>query len=144
MTDDSHPGPEPPPGNAKYIMVFVALCVLTAASFFTYSEGWPWKEHPEVGRTFMMAVSCTKAALVILFFMHLKYETGAWKYVLTIPAAMMSVFLVMALVPDVMLRGRRAAPEQFPNIPNPALAQPVDAAAEHPPAAAADHGEASH
>ena len=33
---------------------------------------------------FMMAVSCTKAMLVILFFMHVKYEAN-WKYVLTIP-----------------------------------------------------------
>ena len=33
----------------------------------------------------MMAVSCTKAMLVILFFMHVKYEAN-WKYVLTIPA----------------------------------------------------------
>ena len=32
----------------------------------------------------MMAVSCTKAMLVILFFMHVKYEAN-WKYVLTIP-----------------------------------------------------------
>ncbi len=34
----------------------------------------------------MMAVSCTKAMLVILFFMHVLYEAN-WKFVLTIPAA---------------------------------------------------------
>ena len=51
----------------------------------------------------MMAVSCAKALLVILFFMHLKWEAN-WKYVLTIPAAMMSVFLVLMLVPDVGCR----------------------------------------
>jgi len=38
-----------------------------------------------------------------LFFMHLKWEAD-WKYVLTIPASVMSVFLVLALVPDI---GRR-------------------------------------
>jgi cytochrome c oxidase subunit 4 len=50
-----------------------------------------------------MAISCTKASLVILFFMHLKYEAN-WKYVLTIPAGMMSIFLMLMLVPDVGMR----------------------------------------
>ena len=53
----------------------------------------------------MMAVSCTKALLVILFFMHVKYEAN-WKYVLTIPASIMSMLLILALVPDVGLRMR--------------------------------------
>ena len=76
-------------GVAKYVYVFLALCVLTGASFFTYSDSWPFHDQPNIGRAFMMAVSCTKAMLVILFFMHLKYEAN-WKYVLTIPAAFMS------------------------------------------------------
>ena len=49
-----------------------------------------------------MAVSCTKAMLVILFFMHLKWEAN-WKWVLTVPASLMSMLLVLALVPDVGL-----------------------------------------
>ena len=92
-------------GLAKYIYVFVALCVLTTASFFTYSDMWPFHDQPSIGWAFMMAVSCTKAMLVILFFMHVKYEAN-WKYVLTIPASIMSIFLILALVPDV---GRRFA-----------------------------------
>ena len=51
----------------------------------------------------MMAVSCCKAMLVILFFMHLIWEAN-WKWVLTIPASCMSLFLVVALVPDVGMR----------------------------------------
>jgi cytochrome c oxidase subunit IV len=98
-------------GIAKYIYVFLALCVLTGASFFTYSNAWPWHDQPQVGRTFMMAVSCTKALLVILFFMHLKYEAD-WKYVLTIPASIMSMLLILALVPDVGLRMRTYSPER--------------------------------
>lgn len=90
-------------GLARYIYVFIALCILTGASFFTYSEYWPWQDDPQVGWAFMMAVSCTKAMLVILFFMHVKYEAN-WKYVLTIPAGMMSIFLLLMLVPDVGLR----------------------------------------
>jgi cytochrome c oxidase subunit 4 len=95
---ESHHG-----GLAKYIYVFLALCVLTGASFFTYSDAWPFHDQPQVGWAFMMAVSCTKAMLVILFFMHVKYEAN-WKYVLTIPAGMMSIFLLLMLVPDIGLR----------------------------------------
>ena len=48
----------------------------------------------------MMAVSCTKAMLVIMFFMHLLWEAN-WKWVLTIPASFMSIFLMLMLVPDI-------------------------------------------
>ncbi|MFO0868218.1 MAG: cytochrome C oxidase subunit IV family protein [Pirellulales bacterium] len=95
----------------KYLMVFLALCVLTTMSFFTYSSYWPFHDTPAVGWVFMMAVSCTKAMLVISFFMHLLWEAN-WKYVLTIPASLMSVFLVVSLVPDVGQRTRYYAEER--------------------------------
>jgi len=100
-------------GLAKYIYVFIALCALTTCSFMTYSDFWHerWGDTPAVGWVFMMLVSCTKALLVMLFFMHLKSEAD-WKYVLTIPASIMSLFLVLALVPDVGLRMRRYSPER--------------------------------
>ncbi|HEY4232753.1 MAG TPA: cytochrome C oxidase subunit IV family protein [Lacipirellulaceae bacterium] len=88
-------------GNGKYIAVFFALCILTTASFFTYSSYWPFNK--EVARAFMLAVSCTKAMLVIMFFMHLYWEAN-WKWVLTIPASFMSIFLMLMLVPDVGMR----------------------------------------
>jgi cytochrome c oxidase subunit 4 len=99
-------------GIKKYIYVFLALCVLTGASFFTYSSYWPFHATPQIGWAFMMAVSCTKAMLVILFFMHVKYEAN-WKYVLTIPCAFMSVFLVLMLVPDIGMRGRWVSEERL-------------------------------
>lgn len=121
-------------GIAKYVYVFLALCVLTGASFFTYSEFWPYHHLPAVGWTFMMAVSCTKAMLVILFFMHLKYE-ASWKYVLTIPAGIMSVFLVLALVPDIGLRSRHYAEERIEFTATPAteheLVEEEEAHLEH-------------
>lgn len=98
-------------GVGKYMMVFLALCGLTTLSFFTYSRFWPFQDTPVVGWVFMMAVSCTKAMLVICFFMHLIWEAN-WKYVLTIPASLMSVFLVVALVPDVGQRTRYYAEER--------------------------------
>ena len=105
-------------GIAQYIYVFIALCVLTTASFFTYSSYWPFHAQPMIGWAFMMAVSCTKAMLVILFFMHVKYEAN-WKYVLTIPAAFMSIFLILALVPDVGMRGRSLAEERVLHMAEP-------------------------
>jgi caa(3)-type oxidase subunit IV len=88
-------------GVGKYLVVFVALCVLTSMSFFTYSRYWPFDKH--VAWAFMMAVSCTKAMLVVMFFMHLLWEAN-WKWVFTVPASCMSIFLVLMLVPDVGMR----------------------------------------
>lgn len=108
-------------GVGKYIYVFAVLCVLTAASFWTYADWpvtWPYHRQPAVGWAFMLAVACTKAMLVILFFMHVKYE-ASWKYVLTIPPAIMSLLLMCALVPDIGKRfdtaigGRTPAEERL-------------------------------
>ena len=104
---DAHHG-----GSIKtYVVVFLALCLLTTASFFTYSEFWRENFSPQAGWAFMMAVSCTKALLVVLFFMHLLYEAN-WKYVLTIPMVFMSIFLVLMLVPDVGMRMNRVSEER--------------------------------
>lgn len=95
-------------GNGIYIAIFVALCVLTTFSFLTYFDFWRNHVPVEVSRAFMMAVSCTKAMLVIMFFMHLKWEAN-WKWVLTVPASIMSALLIFALVPDVGLRMHHAS-----------------------------------
>ncbi|MBI3464068.1 MAG: cytochrome C oxidase subunit IV family protein [Planctomycetes bacterium] len=116
-------------GIGKYLAVFVALCLLTSASFFTYSRFWPFHDTPQVGWVFMMAVSCTKAMLVILFFMHVKYE-ASWKYVLTIPPAIMAIFLMLALVPDVGLRSRMFSEERKDRMAHPADVAELEAA-EH-------------
>jgi cytochrome c oxidase subunit IV len=87
-------------GIGKYLLVFVALCVLTGFSFLTYFDFWRENVPYEASRALMMAVSCTKAMLVIMFFMHLLWEAN-WKWVLTIPASFMSIFLMLMLVPDI-------------------------------------------
>lgn len=98
-----HPDDHDHGGIGKYVAVFVALCVLTGASFLTYAP-W-WREHVpmEASRALMMAVSITKAMLVIMFFMHLLWEAN-WKWVLTIPASCMSIFLLLMLIPDIGMR----------------------------------------
>jgi cytochrome c oxidase subunit 4 len=90
-------------GIGKYLVVFVALCVLTMCSFLTYFDFWREHVSTHASRALMMAVSCTKAMLVIMFFMHLLWEAN-WKWVLTIPASFMSIFLMLMLVPDVGMR----------------------------------------
>ena len=96
-----HPDDHSHGGIGKYLVVFAVLCVLTGMSFFTYSSYWPFSK--EVAWAFMMAVSSTKAMLVIMFFMHLLWEAN-WKWVLTIPASCMSIFLLLMLVPDIGMR----------------------------------------
>ncbi|RLT02164.1 MAG: hypothetical protein DWI23_07700 [Planctomycetota bacterium] len=105
------PGQHSHGGVGKYLLVFVALCFLTTMSFLTFTSYWPWRNEPHVGWAFMMAVSCTKAMLVVLFFMHVFWEAN-WKYVLTIPAAMMAIFLALMLVPDIGLRNRMVSQER--------------------------------
>jgi cytochrome c oxidase subunit 4 len=97
-----------------YVMVALALVFLTACSYWTYTPFWPFGDNLAIKRTWMMAVSCTKAMLVILFFMHLKWEAN-WKWVLTVPASMMSLLLVLALVPDVGRRMNYASRDRLVN-----------------------------
>jgi cytochrome c oxidase subunit 4 len=139
---DSH-GHDDHGGTGKYVQVFLALCVLTGASFFTYSEYWPFHDTPAVGWAFMMAVSCTKALLVMLFFMHLKWEAD-WKYVLTIPASVMSVFLVLALVPDIGRRVNGFYPYSDERLEYVATQADVDKLVEDSEHAQKAHGDSGH
>ena len=106
-------------GVGKYITVFFALCGLTAISVYVGSFMPGLRvSAPGIMWGAMMAVSCAKASLVILFFMHLKWEAN-WKYVLTVPASIMSVFLMLMLIPDIGLRTRWYAEERWLYAPPP-------------------------
>lgn len=109
--DHAHHGPT---GVGIYVNVAIALLFLTACSYATYTPVWESLigDSVAVKRVWMMAVSCTKAMLVIMFFMHLKWEAN-WKWVLTIPASLMSLFLVLMLVPDVGMRMHKASYERL-------------------------------
>ncbi|MDG2468000.1 MAG: cytochrome C oxidase subunit IV family protein [Pirellulaceae bacterium] len=90
-----------------FSIVFFLLVGLTAISFAV--AGSALMDQPVRGWTAMMIISCAKALLVIIFFMHLKWES-TWKYVLTIPAAVMSTLLVLILIPDIGNRTDDYAP----------------------------------
>ena len=122
---DEHHG-----GVRLFIMVWGGLCVLTAISFAVANSAL--MNTPAVGWALMMAVSCMKAMLVITYFMHLKWEAN-WKYVLTIPASIMSVFLVLMLVPDVGARTKKYSNERW------RYSAPVEKHADESSHAEADH-----
>lgn len=98
-------------GLGKYLAVGAALGVLTAISFAAGSNA-TIMSTPALGWTIMIAVSCMKAMLVMMFFMHLIWEAN-WKYVLTVPASIMSLFLMLMLVPDIGLRTRNYSEERL-------------------------------
>jgi cytochrome c oxidase subunit 4 len=112
-------------GNGKYWVVFVLLCLLTTCSFFTYFDWWDQAIPTSVSRAFMMAVSCGKALLVMLFFMHLIWEAN-WKWVLTVPAGMMSIFLMCMLIPDVGYRTHHYNSSRWLHAPQPVMTDHAD------------------
>jgi cytochrome c oxidase subunit 4 len=124
-----HPGHSA--GIAQYIYVFIALCILTTISFMTSFDWWRANFTPVESRMLMMAVSCMKASLVILFFMHVLWEAN-WKFVLTIPAMLMSIFLILMLVPDIGMRLHHASEEQKFHLAQPKPDVPAPRSAEHP------------
>src|SRR5688572_18095232 len=99
-------------GVGKYVIVFLVLLALTAISFAVGNSPTLRENSPGTMWAMMMAVSCAKAMLVILFFMHILWEAN-WKYVLTIPASMMSIFLLLMLVPDIGRRTERYSEERW-------------------------------
>ncbi|HUG70058.1 MAG TPA: cytochrome C oxidase subunit IV family protein [Pirellulaceae bacterium] len=124
-------------GLGKYLAVGAALGFLTAISFLAGSNE-TIMSTPQLGWTIMIAVSCCKALLVMLFFMHLIWEAN-WKYVLTIPASIMSLFLMLMLVPDIGLRVRNYSEERLLHAAKPVV--PEDHSS--PEGADADHDKAS-
>ncbi len=131
--DDSHHGSH----TGVFITVFVMLCVLTALSFWIANSHL--MDNRYVGWGSMMAVSAAKALLVILFFMHLWWEK-MWKYVLTVPAFIMGVLLVMLLVPDVGFRTQTYSNERRINAP---VAEVVSAEAQAVEASSEPSSESS-
>ena len=131
--DHEHDEHHAPPGSGKYWAVFISLVVLTIVSFLVGNSSALRANAPQVMWAAMMAVSSAKAMLVILFFMHLKWEAN-WKYVLTIPASVMSIFLLLMLIPDIGLRTRNYADERWLYAAEP---EQPHAAEEH---AAEEHG----
>jgi cytochrome c oxidase subunit IV len=131
-------------GVGVYVAVALALVFLTACSYWTYTPFWPFGHEGDaalaIKRLWMMAVSCTKAMLVILFFMHLKWEAN-WKWVLTVPASLMSLLLILALVPDIGQRIRYASRQRLTYSANEPAPEQAIAEPPHEPAGTSGRAE---
>ncbi len=86
---DAHAAHAPVP-NATFVLVWVGLVLLTAVTV-TASVLFPGK----VGIGVAMVVTPVKAALILLWFMHLKYEKPVFKFMFL--SAMLILAIVMGL-----------------------------------------------
>ncbi len=94
-----------PSHGMRWLIVFIVLCALTGVSFWVANSNL-MAENRRFGQVLMLAISCGKAMLVVLCFMHLWWER-AWKFAVTIPALLIAVILTISLIPDIGYRGIR-------------------------------------
>lgn len=81
-----------------YLKIFVALLVLTVLEYFyAYVAAERGFLLLVVG---LMAMAVTKAVLVGMYFMHLKFE-GRWVYYMLVPAGILAMVFIFALYPDI-------------------------------------------
>jgi cytochrome c oxidase subunit IV len=93
IAGDKHHGPT----LQAYLVIFGALCVFTLVSFVVNAT--ISKNSAHAGMAIILGVAVCKAALVGMFFMHLKYE-WAKLYFLIIPVAILCVMMIIVLMPD--------------------------------------------
>jgi len=82
-----------------YLVVFAALSVFTAISFFVNAI---FPKHSMTAAGIIMAVAVVKAFLVGLIFMHLKWDWSKL-YFMIVPAFILGAMLMMVLMPDFVL-----------------------------------------
>jgi caa(3)-type oxidase subunit IV len=83
------------PTKKTYVMVFVWLAVLTAIEVAVAAV--PMPELVQIG--ILVVVAVIKAALVVLFYMHLRYDSFWYWIILIVP-----VFFVMLLTRYLIIR----------------------------------------
>ena len=79
----------------KYVTVAVVLAVITALEIgLALGHFLP----PELTTVILIGFTLTKAALVMLFYMHLKYDSRWYSIVLIFPLFMVVVLFIIVLV----------------------------------------------
>ena len=79
----------------KYVTVAVVLAVITAIEI-TLAMLKPLP--PELTTVLLIGFTLSKAVLVMLFYMHLKYDTKWYSLVLVFPLFMVAVLFIIVLV----------------------------------------------
>ena len=75
-------------GYATFVKVWLALVVLTATLVGLSATG-----SSTLAVLGLLTVTPTKAVLVFFYFMHLKYESAALKYMVAIALAVLVIFV---------------------------------------------------
>jgi cytochrome c oxidase subunit 4 len=84
----SHAEPPHIVGYATFIKVWVALVVLTGLLV-----GLSLTHRPNLALLGLLVITPTKASLVLFYFMHLKYESAALKYMVAAAIAVLVIFI---------------------------------------------------
>jgi cytochrome c oxidase subunit 4 len=100
--------------TSTYLRVFVALLAFTVLE---YVYAMLTQSHFLALVVGLVALAVTKAVLVALFFMHLKFE-GRWVYILLVPVGVLATALVLAMVPDIGMPPRDAVTLPVPPAPS--------------------------
>ena len=105
-THDRHEPEEPhgttvpmPHHTVNYYAIFAALVVLTVVTVLVAFHRF---QSEAINLLLAMIVATTKATLVAMFFMHLKFEGKLVRGIFFIPL-LLCVLLIVALIPDVLL-----------------------------------------
>jgi cytochrome c oxidase subunit 4 len=111
MTDPHHAAHEHHgPTFRAYMIIALILAICTSLSFL-FNQTVPWKF---VAFVLILGVAITKATLVGMYFMHLKWD---WKllYFLIIPAFILGTMMMVVLMPDILLGAGRDMNDLFEN-----------------------------
>jgi len=84
-------------GKSQFLWVWIALLVMTAIEVYLTYQNMP----PVRMLTILMGLSLVKAALIIGFFMHMKYEISRMKW-LTMCSLVACLALMMIFFPDAL------------------------------------------
>ncbi len=141
--------------HVNYLMIFGALCLLTIMSWVADEVGKqmggtahasadahaPAVAHEPAAATggfnwkiliggIVLAIACTKATFVLLYFMHVKFE-GKWIWAMLLPTLILALAIPAALTPDVALHyytvetpqadeyaNQQSRPEHHPDSPS--------------------------
>lgn len=112
MADTSHAGDHHGPSFTSYMAVAAALAVCTAMSFVFNSLARGESISHLTSFLLILGVAIIKATLVILIFMHMKWD---WRllYFLMIPAVIMAMMMTTVLLPDILIGPYKDSEEAF-------------------------------
>jgi caa(3)-type oxidase subunit IV len=98
--------------NAKiYLVIFGALAVFTAVSFFANDAMRNKLITPYTSFAIILLVAVCKAVLVAMFFMHLKIDWSRLYFVI-IPVLLLATMMVIVLLPDIVLGWRQTKSDE--------------------------------